>query len=63
MPRTTVLKVVDAPPGVRGNTVSNVYKDVTLENSVVAKVPLFINEGDSVKIDTRSGEYIERVKG
>lgn len=63
MPRTAVLKVVEAPPGIRGNTVSNVYKDVTMENGMVTKVPLFINEGDLVKIDTRSGEYVERVKG
>jgi elongation factor P len=62
LPRTIVLKVSEAPPGVRGNTVSNVYKEATLENNIKAKVPLFINEGDSVKIDTRSGEYIERVK-
>jgi elongation factor P len=62
MPRTVVLKIVEAPPGVRGDTVSNVYKDAIVENGVKVKVPLFINEGDSVKIDTRSGEYIERVK-
>lgn len=62
LPRTVTLKVVEAPPGIRGDTVSNVYKSAKLENGIDAKVPLFINEGDMVKIDTRSGEYIERVK-
>ncbi len=62
LPRTIILKVVEAPPGVRGDTVSNVYKAAKLENGIEIKVPLFINEGDSVKVDTRSGEYIERVK-
>ncbi len=62
LPRTADLKVIESPPGVRGDTVSNVYKAVKLENGSEVKVPLFINEGDTVKIDTRSGEYIERVK-
>lgn len=62
LPRTVELKVVDSPPGVRGDTVSNVYKSAKLENDHEVKVPLFINEGDIVKVDTRSGEYIERVK-
>lgn len=61
-PRTVELKVVDSPPGIRGDTVSNVYKAVKLENGIEVKVPLFINEGDQVKVDTRSGDYIERVK-
>lgn len=62
LPRTVELKVVDSPPGVRGDTVSNVYKGAKLENGLEVKVPLFINEGDTVKVDTRSGEYMERVK-
>lgn len=62
IPRTVELKVVDSPPGVKGDTVSNVYKSATLENGLVVQVPLFINEGDTVKVDTRSEEYIERVK-
>lgn len=62
IPRTVELKVVEAPPGIRGDTVSNVYKAAIVENGLEVKVPLFINEGDTVKIDTRSGEYIERVK-
>ncbi len=62
LPRTVELKVADSPPGVRGDTVSNVYKSAKLENGLEVRVPLFINEGDIVKVDTRSGEYIERVK-
>lgn len=62
LPRTVDLKVIDSPPGVRGDTVSNVYKGAKLENGLEVKVPLFINEGDFVKIDTRTGEYVERVK-
>ncbi len=62
LPRTVELQVVDSPPGVRGDTVSNVYKSAKVENGLEVKVPLFINEGDIVKVDTRSGEYIERVK-
>jgi elongation factor P len=62
LPRTVDMRIVDSPPGVRGDTVSNVYKNAKLENGLEVKVPLFINEGDLVKVDTRSGEYIERVK-
>jgi len=62
IPPKVVLKVVDSPPGVKGNSASNVYKDATLENGLKVKVPLFINENDKVKVDTRTGEYIERAK-
>jgi elongation factor P len=62
IPRTVELKVVDSPPGVRGDTVSNVYKSATLENGMILQVPLFIEQGDTIKVDTRSAEYIERVK-
>jgi elongation factor P len=53
-------KVIEAPPGVRGDTSTNVMKDAVVQGGVRVKVPLFINEGDMVKIDTRSGEYLER---
>jgi elongation factor P len=46
---------------VRGNTVSNTMKPAKLESGIEVQVPLFINEGDTVKVDTRSEEYIERV--
>lgn len=61
LPRTIELKIVDSPPGVRGDTVSNVYKAATLENGLIVQVPLFIKEGDKIKVDTRSGDYMERV--
>jgi elongation factor P len=53
--------VAQTEPGVRGNTVSNLYKPATLETGAVVQVPLFITEGDVVKVDTRSGRYVERV--
>jgi elongation factor P len=48
-------------PGIRGDTVTGAQKPATLESGYVVQVPLFINEGDLVRIDTRSGEYITRV--
>jgi len=62
IPAKVILKVVDTPPGVKGNSASNVYKDATLENGIKVKVPLFIKVGEKVKVDTRTGEYIERAK-
>ena len=62
LPRTVELKVVDSPPGARGDTVANVYKGAVLENGMKVQVPMFIKEGEKVKVDTRSSEYIERVK-
>jgi len=56
------LKVVSVEPGAKGDTVSNVTKPATLETGAVVNVPLFINEGELLKIDTRSGSYVERVK-
>jgi len=55
-----VLKVVDTAPGVKGNSASNVFKEAQLENGISVKVPLFINVGDSVRVDTRTGAYTER---
>lgn len=54
------LKVVETAPGVKGNSASNVFKDAKLENGITVKVPLFINEGDMVRVDTRTGAYTER---
>jgi elongation factor P len=56
------LKVVTTEPGFRGDTATNVMKPATLETGCVVNVPLFVNEGDLLKIDTRTGEYVERVK-
>lgn len=59
-PMFVVLEVVETEPGVRGDTATNVTKPATLETGAVIKVPIFINEGEKVKIDTRVGEYMER---
>ena len=61
VPNFVELAVADAPPAIKGNTVSGGSKKVTLESGAEVKVPLFIEAGDILKIDTRSGEYIERV--
>ncbi len=63
LPAAVVLKVTDAEPGIRGDSVSNLTKGATLETGLVVKVPLFIKVGDKVKIDTRSKDYLERVTG
>jgi elongation factor P len=60
LPTYVELKVVEAPPGVRGNTVQGGSKPVKLETGLVVNVPLFIEEGDVIKVDTRTGEYIGR---
>ncbi len=54
------LEVTECEPGVRGDTASNVMKNATVETGAVVKVPLFINQGDMIRVDTRSGEYMER---
>ena len=59
-PTFVTLKVVAADIAVRGDTATNVLKNATLETGTVVKVPDFIKEGDSIRIDTRSGEYLER---
>lgn len=56
------LEVTYAEPGVKGDTATNVMKNVTVETGYTVQAPLFINEGDVLKIDTRNGEYVERVK-
>jgi elongation factor P len=61
LPTFVELAIRDAEPGVRGNTVSNLYKSATLETGAVLQVPLFIGPGDVVKVDTRTGRYVERV--
>lgn len=52
--------VIEAPPGVRGDTTKNVMQDVIVEGGAKIKAPLFIQEGDKIRIDTRSGTYVER---
>lgn len=62
MPQYIVLEVVSTEPGVRGNTATNATKPAKVETGAEIKVPLFINEGDKIKIDTKSGNYMERSK-
>jgi elongation factor P len=62
MPLHVVLQVVSADPGVKGDTATNVTKNAVVESGATVKVPIFINEGDKIKIDTRSGAYLERMK-
>jgi elongation factor P len=61
LPKQVELQVVETEPGVRGDTVSGGSKPAVLETGATIQVPLFINEGDVVKVDTRTGEYLERV--
>ncbi len=63
LPTFVELKVISTPPGVKGDTATGGTKPATLETGAVIQVPLFIEEGDIVKIDTRSGEYITRLTG
>lgn len=60
LPNSVELRVVETEPGVRGDTVSGGSKPAKLETGYVVRVPLFVNEGDVVIVDTRSGEYISR---
>ena len=59
-PTFVELSVVETEPGVRGDTATNVTKPAKLETGVVIRVPIFINEGDLLRVDTRTGEYLER---
>jgi elongation factor P len=61
LPNHVVLRIKQTDPGLKGNTVSNTTKPATLESGAVVQVPLHINEGDLVKVDTTEGLYIERV--
>ena len=61
-PTFVELRVTETEPGVRGDTATNVTKAATLETGAVIRVPIFINEGELLRVDTRTGEYLERVK-
>jgi elongation factor P len=61
LPTSVELKVSSTVPGIKGDSVSNMMKPATLETGVEVQVPLFIKEGDTIRVDTRSGEYLERV--
>ena len=62
MPASVILEVTYAEPGVKGNTATNATKPAKVETGATVNVPLFINEGDKIKIDTEKGAYMERVK-
>ena len=60
MPSSVILRIVECEPAVRGDTVSNITKGAKVETGLEVKVPPFIKEGDLIKIDTRTGKYLER---
>ncbi|MDE7180436.1 MAG: elongation factor P [Muribaculaceae bacterium] len=62
MPMKTVLKVTYTEPGLKGDTATNTLKPATVETGATVKVPLFINEGELIEVDTRDGSYVSRVK-
>ncbi|MFD2598420.1 elongation factor P [Sphingobacterium corticis] len=61
-PTSVELEITYTEPAVKGDTSTNALKSATVETGVEIRVPLFVNQGDRVKVDTRSGDYIERVK-
>ncbi|MDR7477957.1 MAG: elongation factor P, partial [Armatimonadota bacterium] len=62
LPNSVELEVVDTPPGVRGDTATGGSKPATLETGAVVQVPLFVERGDRIRVDTRTGQYLERVR-
>ncbi len=62
MPVKTVLRITHSEPGIKGDTATNATKPATLETGVEIRVPLFINEGELVQVDTRDGSYLQRMK-
>ena len=62
MPQYVIMEVTYTEPGVKGDTATNTLKPATIETGAEVRVPLFINEGDKIKIETSSGNYMERVK-
>ena len=62
MPAHVILKVTETEPGIKGNTATNATKLATVETGAKINVPLFVNEGDNIRIDTEKGQYQERVK-
>ncbi|WP_298420855.1 elongation factor P [uncultured Kordia sp.] len=62
MPASVILEVTHTEPGVKGNTATNATKPATVETGARVNVPLFINEGDKIKIETEKGSYMERIK-
>ena len=62
LPQTVIMKITYTEPGLKGDTATNAFKPATVETGAEVRVPLFINEGDLIKIDTQTGAYMERIK-
>jgi elongation factor P len=62
MPQYVIMEITYTEPGVKGDTATNTLKPATVETGAEVRVPLFINQGDVIKVDTRTGAYVERVK-
>ena len=62
MPASVILEVIHTEPGVKGNTATNATKPAKVESGATVNVPLFINEGDKIKVETSKGTYQERIK-
>lgn len=62
LPISIIYTISETGPGERGNSVSNVYKEAVVDNGLAIRVPMFMRVGEKVKIDTRTGQYLERVK-
>ena len=60
LPSSVILTVTDAPEGVRGDSANNVQKSITVETGITIQAPLFIKTGEKIKVDTRTGKYMER---
>ena len=60
LPSSVVLTITDSPEGIRGDSANNVMKPATLETGITVQVPLFIKTGEKIKVDTRTGKYMER---
>jgi elongation factor P len=58
-----VLKITYTEPGIKGDTATNTLKPATLETGATVRVPLFVNDGDLIEVDTRDGSYVRRVNG
>ena len=61
LPSHVVMEIVETDPGVKGDTATNVTKNATVQTGATVAVPLFIKQGEKIKVDTRTGEYVERV--
>jgi elongation factor P len=61
LPSHVVMQVVECEPGVKGDTATNVTKGATVQTGLTVQVPLFIKQGEKIKVDTRTGAYVERV--